>query len=320
MENRTIPPFASRIPQDAWQYTEEPGVLQVNLGRLCNLHCTHCHMEAGPHRTESMNAETLSDVLALFEKHRFHTLDITGGAPEMNPHFRPFLAQAVKQCPEIIVRSNGAILLEKGYTDLPAYFAEHGITVFLSLPCYGEENTDRQRGNGVFEKVIAAMRVLNSFGYGKEPHLSLHLVYNPGGAFLPPPQEALEADYRRQLQETHGVHFTNLFAITNNPVGRFRHTLERDGGYQPYLHLLSDHFNESTLPHLMCRTQLSVGWDGRVYDCDFNQVVDLPIAGAHTVRELLDKPYEVRSIRFGNHCYACTAGAGSSCGGTVVEV
>lgn len=319
METTKIVPFASRITDSALSMTEAPQVLQVNLGRLCNLSCTHCHMEAGPQRTECMSEETMDAVLELFEKHGYQTLDITGGAPEMNPHFREFLAKAVTICPEIIVRSNGAILLEEDYADLPAYFAEHGITVFLSLPCYGPENTDRQRGNGVFSQVIQAMRVLNELGYGRQESLSLHLVYNPGGAFLPPSQQGLEADYRIRLQEDHGVVFTNLFTITNNPIGRFRMVLQSTSAYGGYMRLLSDNFNADTLPHLMCRTQLSVGWDGRLYDCDFNQVISLPVQGAETVQELLDTDYAPREIRYADHCYACTAGAGSSCGGAVAE-
>lgn len=308
--------FDSLVSEEL-QYTDRMDVLQVNVGRLCNLACKHCHMEAGPHRTECMSKETFEKVLALYQKYNFKTLDITGGAPEMNPHFRWFLEEAVQISDDIIVRSNGVILLEEEYSDLPEFFQKNKITVFLSLPHYSKKPTDKLRGDGVFEGVIESIQRLNALGYGKEEDLVLNLVYNPAGAFFPPPQDAMEQEYRDKLKRDYDIVFSNLFTITNNPVGRFKEFLERSDNYDTYMGKLVDAFNPGTLEGLMCRYQVSVGWDGRVYDCDFNQAADLPMED-FTIDSLLAKEYAPRRVKFGDHCFGCTAGAGSSCGGTVV--
>ena len=296
------------------------GTVQVNIGLRCNLACHHCHVESGPNRSEEMTWETMEHVLAAARRARAHTLDITGGAPEMHPHFRRLVAAARAQGLAVIDRTNLTILLEDGYADLPAFLAAHRVRLVASLPCYLETNVDKQRGRGVYKESIDAILRLNALGYGTADELPLDLVYNPGGPGLPPPQEKLEADYKRELAVRFGIAFTRLLTITNVPIGRFQHDLHRQGRGAAYVQKLRDAFNPATLGSLMCRHQLHVGWDGTLYDCDFNFALKLPVndAGQRHVRDFDPQQFVGREIATGDHCFACTAGAGSSCGGAVV--
>jgi radical SAM/Cys-rich protein len=234
----------------------------------------------------------------------------------MNPHFRWFVEEASKICDHIMVRTNLTILLEEGYEDIPEFYASHKLEVVCSVPYYRAGNFERQRGDGTFEKSIEALKRLNALGYGKDPELVLDLVYNPGGAFFPPEQAALEKEYKEHLEKEHGIVFNNLFTITNNPIGRFGNFLIRSGNFEGYMSKLYGAFNPGAVPGMMCRSQISVAWDGSVYDCDFNQAIGLPIESGENIKELAEKPYEKRKICFDKHCYACTAGQGSSCGGS----
>lgn len=310
-----IPDFQDSVEDKELLMTDKMSVLQINVGRLCNLACKHCHVEAGPNRTEVMGRDVLEDCLKLYKEWGFQTIDITGGAPEMNPHFRWFVEEAVKVCPDVMVRSNLTVMLEEGYEDLPEFYAANKVTVICSLPHYKAKNSNKQRGEGTFEKSIQVLKRLNALGYGKDPELTLNMVFNPGGAFFPPEQSAMEKEYKEHLGSEYGIVFNHLFTITNNPIGRFGAFLTRTGNMEGYLTKLYDAFNPGAVAGMMCRSQLSVGWDGRVYDCDFNQAVDLPIEGADHMKDLVGKPYEKRRIRLDKHCYACTAGQGSSCGG-----
>lgn len=310
-----IPDFQDSVEDKGLLMTDKMSVLQINVGRLCNLACKHCHVEAGPNRTEVMGRDVLEDCLKLYKEWGFQTIDITGGAPEMNPHFRWFVEEAVKVCPDVMVRSNLTVMLEEGYEDLPEFYAANKVTVICSLPHYKAKNSNKQRGEGTFEKSIQVLKRLNALGYGKDPELTLNMVFNPGGAFFPPEQSAMEKEYKEYLGSEYGIVFNHLFTITNNPIGRFGAFLTRTGNMEGYLTKLYDAFNPGAVAGMMCRSQLSVGWDGRVYDCDFNQAVDLPIEGADHMKDLVGKPYEKRRIRLDKHCYACTAGQGSSCGG-----
>ena len=307
-----IPDFQDSVEDKELLMTDKMSVLQINVGRLCNLACKHCHVEAGPNRTEVMGRDVLEDCLKLYKEWGFQTIDITGGAPEMNPHFRWFVEEAVKVCPDVMVRSNLTVMLEEGYEDLPEFYAANKVTVICSLPHYKAKNSNKQRGEGTFEKSIQVLKRLNALGYGKDPELTLNMVFNPGGAFFPPEQSAMDKEH---LGSEYGIVFNHLFTITNNPIGRFGAFLARTGNMEGYLTKLYDAFNPGAVAGMMCRSQLSVGWDGRVYDCDFNQAVDLPIEGADHIKDLVGKPYEKRRIRLDKHCYACTAGQGSSCGG-----
>ena len=305
--------FAERIKNPELKRTvSELNTLQVNVGRLCNLSCKHCHMEAGPNRTEIMSREIMEHVLRIL-KH-FKVLDITGGAPEMNINFKWLVSEAVKLGVHVIVRSNLVILTEPDYEDFLKFYADNKIEVAASLPYYTERDCDRQRGSGVFKKVIAVLKRLNALGYGRNDDLILDLVYNPGGAFLPPDQAELEREYKARLKAEYDIDFTRLFAIANNPIGRFGEFLRRSGNFERYMQRLQDAFNPAALEGMMCRYQLSVAWDGSLYDCDFNQAIDLKVNGVNNIKDLGDK-LECRDIAFGEHCYACTAGAGSSCGG-----
>lgn len=301
-------------------------VLQVNLGKVCNQACTHCHVEAGPNRTESMDGRTVDRVLALLAASpSARVLDLTGGAPELNPHFRRLVIAARRLGRHVIDRCNLTVLLEPGQEDLIAFLAEQQVEIVSSLPCYGETNVDRQRGKGVFARSVEALKALNAAGYGApDGSLVLNLVYNPGGASLPPAQAALEADYRLRLWEDFGLRFHQLFTITNMPIARFAATLARQGGHAAYLDLLEGGFNPATVAPLMCRSQVSVGWDGRLFDCDFNQMLDLDLfaPGLQTphpnlwqIASLADLPAD--GVRTGDHCLGCTAGGGSSCGGAL---
>ncbi|MSQ67299.1 MAG: radical SAM/Cys-rich domain protein [Gammaproteobacteria bacterium] len=295
--------------------------LQVNLGYRCNQACHHCHVDAGPLRTEEMTAETASLALSFALAAGVSTLDITGGAPELNGCFRPLVRAARAAGLRVIDRCNLTILEEPGQADLANFLAQEQVHVVASLPCYGPENVDIQRGKGVFEKSIRALRTLNGLGYGiHENGLTLDLVYNPLGPSLPPPQASLEATYRTALAASYGVYFNRLLTLANMPIARFRHALERDGHYADYLHLLVANHREENLANVMCRSLLSVDWRGYVYDCDFNQMLGMPAGETGAPRHLsslLAGTLTGQPIAVGTHCFGCTAGHGSSCGGAL---
>jgi radical SAM/Cys-rich protein len=304
-----------------------PRVLQINLGKLCNLMCSHCHVSAGPKRREVMTRETMERVLAWQAAAQLPVVDLTGGAPEMVPGFRFLVTQLRARSPSatIIDRCNLTILGEPGFEDLAEFLAAHQVEIIASMPCYTPENVNAQRGEGVFDGSIAALRRLNALGYGRTSALPLHLVYNPGGAFLPGPQEELERDYKRELRVHFGIDFNRLFTITNLPIARFASWLRRTGRYEAYLDLLAAAFNPATVDGLMCRDTLSVGWRGEVFDCDFNQMLrlapprtDAANGGPAYLWEVDPTRLEGRRIATGGHCFGCTAGAGSSCGGALV--
>lgn len=304
---------------------EATTTLQINLGRRCNQACLHCHVEAGPNRTESMSDTTFDRVLMLLRRSLdIRTVDITGGAPELHPRFRELVREARALGREVIDRCNLTILEEPGMEDLADFLAHERVEIVASLPCYSESNVDKQRGRGVFDASIRGLLRLNGLGYGiAGSGLALSLVYNPGGAFLPPPQAVLEAKYRSELREKFGVAFTRLFTITNMPIRRFDHALRRDGDLDRYENLLLESYNPATVDGLMCRSLVSIAWDGLVHDCDFNQMLDIPCGalegtGKRTVFDLEDfGALEHARVATGSHCFACTAGAGSSCGGAL---
>ncbi|QEM82285.1 arsenosugar biosynthesis radical SAM (seleno)protein ArsS [Halomonas binhaiensis] len=296
--------------------------LQVNIGYLCNLSCTHCHVAASPRRTEMMDEETQALVLEFIDRHDIKTLDLTGGAPEMMPAFRPLVKAAYERGVHVIDRSNLTILVEPGHEDLVAFLAAHQVEVVASLPCYTEDNVDAQRGKGVFNASIEGLRRLNAAGYGSgEPGApELHLVFNPGGPSLPPPQQQLEQAYKRELAEQFGIQFDGLFTITNMPIARFGSQLISKGGFNDYMALLKDSHCDANLEHVMCRDTLSVDYRGYTYDCDFNQMLDMPLGGkqgALHLRDLLEHDFSHQPIQVASHCYGCTAGQGSSCGGAL---
>ena len=297
-------------------------VFQVNVGKLCNQTCRHCHVDAGPDRKEVMTRETMEMCLRALGRTEIPTVDITGGAPELVPHFRWFVEEAKKLGRHVIDRCNLTVLLLPKFEDLPEFFASHKVEVIASLPYYLEQSTDAQRGEGVFAKSVEALRRLNAIGYGREGSgLLLNLVYNPVGAYLPPPQAAIEKDYKRELLRRHGVEFNHLFTITNMPISRFLEFLLESGNYEGYMERLANAFNPAAVPGVMCRFTLSVGWDGKLYDCDFNQMLDLEVADprrAH-IRDFDPEWLNSRPIVTRLHCYGCTAGAGSSCGGAVAS-
>ncbi len=294
--------------------------LQVNIGLKCNLLCRHCHVNSSPRREERMDWETMEAVLALAKSLSAETIDVTGGAPEMHPDFKRFVLAARRQGHEVIVRTNLTILLEEGFEDVPEFYRDHRIHLVASLPCYQEENVDKQRGDGVYTASIDVLRKLNALGYGADPDLQLDLVFNPGGPVLPPDQSELEDDYRRELADRFGIVFTRLFTITNVPIGRFRGDLRRGSRLAEYMDLLRDAFNTRTVGSLMCQQQISIGWDGTLFDCDFNLALGCSAGFEQTknVRDVDPDELLARRIVTGDHCYACTAGAGSSCGGTLV--
>jgi radical SAM/Cys-rich protein len=301
----------------------KPRVLQLNVGKRCNLSCVHCHVNAGPRRKEMMARDTLDRILAWQQRARLPVIDLTGGAPEMLPDFRYLVSQlrAIEPSARLIDRCNLTILLEPGYEDLGEFLAAHRVEIIASLPCYTAENVNAQRGDGVFDASIRALRLLNDLGYGIDPELPLHLVYNPGGPFLPGLQAELEADYQRELRQHFGIVFNQLYALANLPIGRFASSLRIAGKLEEYLELLANAFNPVTVEGLMCRDTISVSWRGEVFDCDFNQMLHQP-AGAVRAGTLLweigPATLEGRTIRTGPHCFGCTAGAGSSCGGALV--
>jgi radical SAM/Cys-rich protein len=298
--------------------------LQVNLGYRCNQSCLHCHVNAGPTRTEAMDADTVRLVLDYLRASGARTLDVTGGAPELNPHFRRLVAEARALGCRVIDRCNLTILSEPGHEDLAAFLAEHQVEVTASLPCYTEELVDRQRGEGVYARSIDGIRQLNALGYADPGSgLVLNLVYNPQGPTLPPPQEALEADYKRVLGETFGIRFNQLFTLANMPIQRFGSTLVSKGQFDGYMRLLRGSHRDENVAGVMCRSHVSVDWRGYVYDCDFNQMLGLPLAlpGRPKARlaDLLAHDPAGNPIAVADHCYGCTAGQGSSCGGALAE-
>ncbi len=308
-----------RLPE---LYRDPIRSLQVNVGKRCDLACHHCHVEAGPKRTEEMDRRTAARVIELLaEAPAVTTLDVTGGAPELNPHFRFLVGEAHALGRQVIDRCNLTVLFEPGQEDTAAFLAESGVKVVASLPCYTRERVDAQRGRRVFERSIEALRLLNDLGYARPGRgLELDLVYNPQGPSLPPAQAQLEEDYRRELRELFGIEFDRLATITNMPIKRFAHALKRDGRTSEYMSLLVNHFNPETLSALMCRALVSVGWNGELYDCDFNQMLELPLGGrARTVWDVGSlSDLQGERIATDSHCFGCTAGSGSSCGGTLV--
>jgi radical SAM/Cys-rich protein len=300
-------------------------ILQINVGKLCNLTCIHCHVNAGPKRKEIMTRATIDRLIDWLAKTDIPTVDLTGGAPEMIPDFKYLVERLKALTPprHIIDRCNLTILLEPGYEDFAGFLARHEIEIIASMPCYSPENVNAQRGNGVFDASIKTLQLLNSLGYGKQPDLPLHLVYNPNGAFLPGPQEELEADYKRELKEHFGVAFNKLYTITNLPIARFASYLKNNNLLADYMALLNDAFNPATVNGLMCRNTINVSWLGEVFDCDFNQMLKMPWSanGGNQPLHLWDVDparVENREILTGDHCFGCTAGAGSSCGGALL--
>lgn len=292
--------------------------VQVNILLTCDLACRHCHVESSPKRAEQMDWPTMRLVLDAARRANARTLDITGGAPELHPRLRDFIAAARDGGFDVIVRTNLTILLEPDYDDFPAFYAANRVHLIASLPCYLESNVDKQRGLRVYEKSVEAIRRLNAVGYGIDPALPLDLVYNPGRPSLPPDQSALEADYRRELDARFGLRFRKLITITNMLIGRFLLDLRRDGKAEAYEALLRDSFNPATVERLMCRSQIHVGWDGKLHDCDFNYALGMGLErGARHIRDFDPSEMARRPIATGPHCYGCTAGHGSSCGGAL---
>jgi len=296
-------------------------ILQVNLGYLCNLSCTHCHVNAGPKRTELMDKTTIDLVLDVIKSRNVKTLDLTGGAPEMNPHFRYLVSEARKLGVEVIDRCNLTILLEPGYEDLAQFLADEGVNVAASLPCYTQDNVDKQRGKGVYDSSIEGLLMLNKLGYGKpDSGLTLDLVYNPGGASLPPAQAALQEDYKVRLRDDWAIEFNELHTITNMPISRFGSMLMSKGQFNEYMQLLIDNYQPQNLKTVMCRTTVSVDYQGNLYDCDFNQMLEMPIENAgqpRHIQDLLNEDLQGEDIVVAGHCFGCTAGQGSSCGGAL---
>jgi len=296
-------------------------ILQVNVGKLCNQTCTHCHVDAGPHRTEIMTRETIEAVLDVVRRYpSLRTVDITGGAPEMNPQFEYLVEQCRGLNRRVMDRCNLTVFYVRGKEHLPEFLRDHQVEIVASLPCYLEKNVDAQRGKTVFARSIDALLRLNQLGYGMPgTGLILNLVYNPLGAKLPPAQPELEQEYKSELRERYGIKFNNLYTITNMPISRFLEDLRSSGQYERYMELLVSSFNLAAVQNVMCRSLISVGWDGTLYDCDFNQMLELPLfkADSHTIKEFDLAALERRRIVIGDHCYGCTAGAGSSCGGAL---
>ena len=294
--------------------------LQVNLGLKCNQQCLHCHLESSPEREEVMEWPVMELILKAVEISRCRLVDLTGGAPELNPFFRRFVRALREEGCLVQVRTNLTVLLAPGMQDLPGFFKDREVQLVASLPCYTEANVCAQRGQGVFKPSIEAIKRLNALGYGLEASLPLNLVYNPGGPFLPSPQLALEEDYRLELAERFGIVFTHLLTITNMPLGRFQKELIRQGQMGSYMRLLRESFNSATVPGLMCRRQVSIGWDGTLYDCDFNLALGLPVnhGAPDHIRSFMPAEFQNRRIMVGEHCFGCTAGAGSSCGGSII--
>jgi len=300
--------------------------LQVSLGYLCNQQCLHCHVDASPRRKEIMSAETIADVIIFLKEKNIKSLDLTGGAPEMNPDFFTLVKAARDMGVHVIDRCNLTVLLEEGYEKTALFLAENKVEVTASMPCYLEENVDAQRGKGVFDHSIEGLKLLNRYGYGLDEELQLNLVYNPQGINLPPSQEQLEHDYKKELKQRYGISFNNLYTITNMPIKRFGSTLLSKGLFEEYMQILKNSYSKENLPGVMCRTTLSVDWQGYIYDCDFNQMLELPAVistgqpnGKVHINDVLQRDLNGEGIAIMDHCYGCTAGHGSSCGGALSE-
>ncbi|WP_348659866.1 arsenosugar biosynthesis radical SAM (seleno)protein ArsS [uncultured Prochlorococcus sp.] len=294
--------------------------LQINIGLKCNQACKHCHVNSSPLRTEKMSYEIISLIPKVIEKYKIKTLDITGGAPEMHPEFRNLITTLSDKNIDIIDRCNLTIFFEDGFEDLPQFLAKNNVIVTASLPCYEKDNVELQRGYGVFDKSINALKILNDLGYGKQKDgLQLNLVYNPVNPILPPSQEILEEDYKRILFEKYNISFNNLYTITNMPINRYADSLNRENKLDSYYKLLKENFNKNNLENLMCKKTISVNWQGQIYDCDFNQQINLKgNKGPKTLSDLINKSFKFNyGVAVNEHCFACTAGAGSSCGGTL---
>ncbi|QAA82775.1 radical SAM/Cys-rich domain protein [Aequorivita sp. H23M31] len=322
--NGNLPTFQQKI-SETQQFPLRPNtleILQINLGYMCNQVCAHCHVDAGPDRKEIMTRETMEQCLEVIRSTSAHTLDLTGGAPEMNPNFRWFVEEASKAgVRDFIVRSNLTIIrANKKYYDLPEFFKKHNVHVISSMPHWTRGKTDRQRGTGVFDQSIKALQELNTIGYGiPDSNLRLDLVYNPSGAFLPGNQKEMEGDFKKALMEDFNIQFHQLFAITNLPISRFLDYLIASENYEDYMYQLVDAYNPAAVQNVMCRNTLSVSWDGYLYDCDFNQMLELKVASkVQHISEYNETILQDRNIIVSQHCYGCTAGAGSSCQGTVI--
>jgi radical SAM/Cys-rich protein len=318
-----MPPFAEKLKHtgDFPLKPAELEILQINMGYMCNQVCSHCHVDAGPHRKEIMDRATMGQILDVLRNTTVHTLDLTGGAPEMNPDFRWFVEEASKiGVKDFIVRSNLTIIrANKKYHDLPEFFRDHNIHVVSSLPFYRRERTDKQRGDGVFDKSIEALLQLNAVGYGQtNSGLQLDLVYNPAGAFMPGDQQALEAEFKKHLKEDFGIVFNSLFTITNLPISRFLEYLVASDNYEDYMDTLVSAYNPAAVKNVMCRNTISVSYDGYLYDCDFNQMLEMKIDHTRNhISQFSAKAVAERAIKISQHCYGCTAGAGSSCQGSI---
>jgi len=323
LKNGSTRPFNQRLTDHGFHPLTARSIqtLQVNVGKLCNQVCHHCHVDAGPQRTEIMTRDTIDQILGVLERTpQISTVDVTGGAPEMNPHFEHLVMGCSRLGRHVIDRCNLTVFFVKGMDHIPQFLADHQVEIIASLPCYTEKNVDQQRGKGVFDRSIAALKQLNALGYGAEGSgLLLNLVFNPLGPKLPPPQAELEADYKKELLQQFGLVFNHLYTITNMPINRFLDDLNATGQTEQYFNLLINSFNPSSLDGLMCRTLISVGWDGQLYDCDFNQMLEIPL-GPPFPQTINDFDYQTlaqRRIVTDQHCYGCTAGCGSSCGGAL---
>jgi len=321
-EKSGVPPFAEKLSQ-AGLFPLKPtaiDIFQVNVGKLCNQTCNHCHVDAGPDRKEVMSRDTMHQCLDVLKTIDTKTVDITGGAPELNPNFRWFVEELKTLGKHVMVRCNLTIVVANPkYRDLPEFYREHEVEIVSSLPFYEAERTNRQRGQGVFEQSIAALRMLNAEGYGKpSTRLTLNLVYNPAGAFLPASQEQLERDFKSQLKRNYDIDFNHLYCITNMPISRYLEWLLNSGNYEKYMDRLVRSFNPRAAENVMCRNTLSVGWDGSLYDCDFNQMLEMKVAGTSNHISRFDpEALSHREISVNQHCYGCTAGTGSSCSGAI---
>lgn len=296
--------------------------IQVNVGKLCNQSCLHCHVDAGPNRNEIMTRDTVNRVINFVVESQVKNVDITGGAPELNPHFKILVSSLKKLNCHIMVRSNLTTIIELEKMFFPQFYKENEVELICSLPCYTEKNVDDIRGKGTYKKSIKALKLLNNLGYGQEgSNLLLNLVYNPGGAGLPPSQKKLEEKYKQELLDRFGLVFNSLYVLTNLPINRYEKYLKKIGKYDYYLKLLKNNFNRDAIEHLMCRTQINVGWDGKLYDCDFNQMLDLYLKNGKPfiIGEVALQDIIGLNIQIGDHCYGCTAGSGSSCGGSLIQ-
>ncbi len=327
--NKSVPGVANAKIQTFEQALRQHGVtierqaikiLQVNIGKRCNQACHHCHVDSGPNRTENMELATVERLIELLRSDpQIHTVDITGGAPELNPHFRHFVREIRAIGKQVIDRCNLTVLFEPNQEDTAEFLAEQGVQIVASLPCYMENNVNAQRGKGVFGKSIDALKKFNGLGYGIEDRRSLTLVYNPVGHHLPPDQTQLENEYRAHLEDEFGIEFSQLITITNMPIKRFAHALTRDGMMQEYMQLLIENFNPQAALGVMCTELVSIGWDGKVYDCDFNQMLEIPQNWQSRDIWDIERLSDIGTgVAFANHCYGCTAGAGSSCGGALL--